>query len=309
MDEDAGTTSALIARSLCWDRATVIRTPTAKPRKRFADEAMRWQLASQLGSWAEIRAHINQTRRKRTIPPYNRLVEVHGVMGAIGEQAGLCWTIEQDAQRVIRTARNRGQEHQTVLLRALAESASHFLLGAAHSLGNLGLRLSLLDTHAAASIQKARPKAGGFLPGVDDRAAWLTLHEASKLLSTGTGASTNKYLKRISASIAGLSADQAFKQLDERRGMDYHRRRPQSVSHASPKQGTVDAPGTGTVTISMVGATLDPEADAHAVYDLLVAAMGPLQRTMATFRGELPKCLRASGIIYHERLRLPRDGS
>jgi hypothetical protein len=53
--------------------------------------------------------------------------------------------------------------------------------------------------------------------------------------------------------------------------MDYHRLRPQSVPHGSPKRGVSQA-GHGIVTIDLPGPVLDPEADADRVYHLLIEA-------------------------------------
>jgi len=307
MNVDEGHTAGLLARSLVWDSNAVVSAPKARhQRKHFASESMRWQLASQKGAWAELRAQVSHTHRQRQVPAYNRIVELHGLMGAIGEQAGLCWTIEQDTQRILATSQNRAKEHQTLILRATAESASHFLLGAAHSLGNLGLRLSLLNPRAATSICRSRPKARGFAPGVDDRSAWLTLHDASRLLTAGAGVTSNRHLYRIARSIADLAADNRFIDLDQRRGMDYHRRRPQSVAHTSPRHGSVGGVGSGAVTISMVSADLEPEADAISVYHQLAEAMQPLLRVMGEMRRELPMAIRAEGITYNEQFSLPR---
>jgi hypothetical protein len=235
----------------------------------------------------------------------NRLVELHGLMGAIGEQAGLCWSLEQDAQRFALTAGTREAEHQRLVLRALAESAGHFLLGAAHSVANLGLRLSLLNPNAAAAINKKHPKANGFPPGTNERPAWLTLHEADKILWIGARVTANKHLVRVSEAIHELESDARFKQLDNRRGMDYHRQRPQSVAHASPKGGTVSTSG-GVTTLRMVAETLDPDADGTVVHHLVVQAMAALKAAMSCVRTELPPAIRKERVIYNQRLSGPR---
>jgi hypothetical protein len=92
--------SALIPRSLTWDQSAFARAPTTRPRRRFANEAVAWQQTSQLGGMAAFRSYVDQSgdRRARRKGP-NRIVELHAMIGAIGEQAGLCWGFEQDAQR------------------------------------------------------------------------------------------------------------------------------------------------------------------------------------------------------------------
>ncbi len=97
-------------------------------------------------------------RRARRKEP-DRIAELHALIGAIGEQAALCWGFERDAQRFDATRNKISVEHHRLVLRALSEAGGHFLLGAAHSLGNLGLRIALLDSQASLQIQAGKPKA------------------------------------------------------------------------------------------------------------------------------------------------------
>jgi hypothetical protein len=296
--------SALMAKSLTWDRSAFAKAPARHPRRRFEYEAVAWQLASQRGGWAAFRSYVDQSadRRARRKDP-NRIVELHAMIGAIGEQAGLCWGFEQDAQRFDATRKKITEEHHRLVLRALSEAGGHFLLGAAHSLGNLGLRIGLLDPQAGPAIQAARPKAD-LAPGSDDKRAWLSLSVSSEILAKAASGSANVPLARISAAVSGLVVDPRYVALDSRRGMDYHRLRPQSVPHASPKRGVSQA-GDGIVTIDLPGPVLDPEADADRVYHLFVEAMEAVRQAMVTTRNDLAKAVRAAGFWYHESTPRP----
>ena len=106
-------------------------------------------------------------------------------------------------------------------------------------------------------------------------------------------------LCRIAAAVSGLAGDQRYDALDSRRGMDYHRLRPQSVPHASPKGG-VSREGDGFVTIDLPVPVLDPEADADRVYQLLIEAMEAVRQAMVAIRNDLAKAVRAAGLWYHE---------
>jgi hypothetical protein len=155
------------------------------------------------------------------------------------------------------------------VLRALSVADGHFLLGAAHSLGNLGLRIGLLDPQAGPAIQAARPKAD-FAPGSDDKRAWLPLSVSSEILAKAASGSANTPLARISAAVSGLAADPRYVALDSRRGMDHHRLRPQSVPHASPKRGVSQA-GDGERATDQLLDLL--ERASHAVRCMLDSAL------------------------------------
>jgi hypothetical protein len=296
--------SALMARTLAWDRSALARAPATRPRRRFENEAIAWQLVSQRGGWAAFRSstdHAAKGRARRKDP--NRIVEIHAMIGAIGEQAGLCWAFEQDAQRINATRTKLSIEHHRLVLRAVSEAGGHFLLGAAHSLGNLGLRIALLDPQAGPVIRAARPKAD-FTPGSQAKKAWLQLSLSSQLLATAASGPGNLPLTRISAAVSALAADTRYVALDSRRGMDYHRLRPQSVPHASPKHGTSQA-GNGVITIDLPGPALDPEADADRVFQLLAEAMEAVRQAMMAIRNDLAKAVRAAGLWYHEPVPRP----
>jgi hypothetical protein len=181
--------SAVMARSLT--QAASIQAAPRHTRRRFRDEAMVWQHESQIGGWAGLRSYADQSARQRfRRKDPNRVVELHAMLGAIGEQAGLCWTFEQDAQRFGATRKTITTEHHRLVLRALSESGGHFLLGAAHSLGNLGLRIALLDEQAAVAVQASHPRAD-FRVNSDDRKAWLSLSVSSRTLAMAAAASAN----------------------------------------------------------------------------------------------------------------------
>jgi hypothetical protein len=216
----------------------------------------------------------------------------------------LCWGFEQDAQRFDATRNKIPEEHHRLVLRALCEAGGHFLLGAAHSLGNLGLRIALLDSQASQQIQAGKPKAD-FTPGSDDKAAWLTLGVSSRALADGASAASNVPLRRIAAAVCELAGDPRYVALDSRRGMDYHRLRPQSVPHTSPKHG-ISRAGPGFMTIDLPGPVLDPEADADRVHQLLIEAMEAVRQAMVAIRNDVAKSARASGLWYHEPAPRPR---
>lgn len=311
MDRQESNTSAILAPSLVDLRLT--SRPSTKPRRQVQNEAAIWQLSSQTGAWAEIAASSIGTRRRRSKPkaPYsaNRIIEIHGIIGAIGEQLGLAWTSEQDVQRMRKTARYREVEHNTLIQRALAEVTGHFVLGASHSTANLILRTLIINQSASKYLVslKRHKNAAGFVPGSDDRFAWLTLNQQMTTeLDEAAKLSGNRFMVELANVLNSFRQSSAFVDLDARRGMDYHRRRPQSVAHTSPRTGNVTFPSPGVTAISMLAPIVEPEADADQVHDIVTAAMGELVKLMRATRVVLPKAVRAERIPFTGYSRLPR---
>ncbi|MGW3240470.1 hypothetical protein [Streptomyces olivaceus] len=164
------------------------------PRKDIEDIAMRWQSHSGKGSAAGISslALLREVGVTGYGPLINRVVEIHGLAGSIGEQLTLAWAAEQDAQRWRSPAPDEGQQHaqaeyarQRMAVRALCEMSSHFLLGTAHSLANLVLRIVLCHPAAAVVINRDKrvKSAKGFPPGSTAKDAWPTFSPAGTLWS------------------------------------------------------------------------------------------------------------------------------
>src|SRR5680860_470782 len=221
-------------------------------------------------------------------------------MGAIGEQLGLVWTAEQDVQRLQITSGLRDDIENRMASRAMAELAGHFLLGCAHSLANLVLRLQLLNTAAAEhlAVMKRYRKADGFAPGNDSKDAWPTLNgPLLEDLATASDASGNQHLRLLVETISDLYTGSEFRELGGRRGMDYHRRRPQSVPHTAPRSGVVST-SKGTTTMTMVSARLEEDAGHETVHATATAALVGVARTMRRIRELVPSAIRAEGVNY-----------
>jgi hypothetical protein len=261
------------------------------------------QYASDAEMWAQPFRIFNRTvlngkeislpKRPRRRPPPNRLLELHGLAGAVGEQIGLAWTAEQDVQRVVATAANRMPEHQRLLQRALAETAAYFLLGACHSLANFVLRLALLNVAAAKYLDETR-----FPVFSEDRTAWISLNKDDvRMLKRAARLSGNRFMIGATESVAALRRSDGFTNLETRRGMDDHRRRPQSVEHSSPRREAVVRSETVT-SFSYFAEALEPEADADQVHAIVVGCMEAARAAMREIRRLMPKLIRTEGITY-----------
>jgi hypothetical protein len=229
-------TSALIAGSLSWDNSSIEALAPRRARAYVEQESLVWQQMSQYGSAAEDyaipsharRQHIVNGRatlvpqRPRRIPAPNRLLELHGLAGAIGEQLGLAWTAEQDVQRFIATSAGRLAEHQRLVQRALAETAAYFLLGASHSLANMVLRLVILNPGALNLLSGRRPRANGYPVFSDEHGAWVSLNRDDvRDIRAAAEATHNRFMTSAVDHIAALRQNPRFLDLEARRGMDY----------------------------------------------------------------------------------------
>jgi hypothetical protein len=307
-------TIAILVPTLSWslrEREDVNPQPV-EPRRTVAVESMRWQQLSAQAASAELVAYPMPFRRverwndlehvieaRAGVPPreQNRILEIHGLMGAIGEQLGMAWTAEQDAQRLVLTSDHRDELTNRLMLRAQSELVGHFLLGATHSLANLVLRVLLLNVHASDSLIKAY-KVQRFPPGSDERDVWPTYGPTmAQRLRGAARASLNPGLQRLADAVSVLRLAPAYKALDGRRGMDYHRRRPQSVAHTAPRAGTVST-ANGVTTLKMVAPQLDPDASAEVVHSVVATALEAVATSMREIRRAIPDAVRGEQVNY-----------
>ncbi|GAB2607092.1 hypothetical protein GCM10027168_44920 [Streptomyces capparidis] len=242
----------------------------------------------------------------------NRVVEIHGLAGSIGEQLTLAWAAEQDAQRWQSPDVYRDPEHLESLayatcmaIRALCEMSTHFLLGAAHSLANLVLRVVLCDPAAAAVVNtdKRNSRAQGFPPGSDLKAAWLTFSPAgevwAKTLPQAAAESGLQAMSKLVERLLVLRRDVRFEALDDRRGTDYHRHRPQSVKHTSPRVGIWSRDETtGVSRTVVVGANEDARRDEAAVHRICVEALSCIHEAMTDLEPLIAEALEACHLVW-----------
>lgn len=300
--DELETPSAILLPSLAPDLAEDVPVPI-RPTAEYSHvwkEAQRWQMMSSVASRAESASAMAGVRGicwtvhesdgtdtvvsmqgKDRPREANRVLEIHGLMGSIGEQLMLAWAAEQDVQRVELSAGSRRELVTTMLGRAHAELSSHFILGASHSLANLALRVLLLDTQATATFAQVwgkRYAADAFAPLSNDRNGWLTLNKSLvDALRRAAAASSSQAMKTMVESVCGYYESSAYAGLDDRRGLDYHRHRPQSVPHTAPHEGTWSKAGD---SVRLVAPRRDPASDLTLVHSAITCGLEALADTM-----------------------------
>jgi hypothetical protein len=297
-------------------------TPATDPRREVEATAMHWQSHSSRGGaagWASLHSLEAAGVQGRGIL-INRVVEIHGLAGSIGEQLTLAWAAEQDAQRFQDPEIERDPGHleeiqtvQRMAVRALCEMSTHFLLGATHSLANLVLRVTLCNSLAADVINtpKRNRKAQGFEPGTDLPSAWPTFSSSPAVelwaqgLPDAAEASGIESIEKLVSRLLSLQRDHRFRALDERRGLDYHRRRPQSVKHTSPRTGIWSYDKQKKLsTTRMVASAEDAQRDEVLIHQICVDALICITKTMVDIEPLIAESLSACHLAW--RLDEPR---
>ncbi|XMN04782.1 hypothetical protein ACK8N7_01360 [Streptomyces griseobrunneus] len=96
-----------------------------------------------------------------------------------------------------------------------------------------------------------------------------------------------------------LQQDLRFHALDERRGLDYHGRRPQSVKHASPRSGIWSYnEETRTSTTRMVASNKDAQRDETLVHQIGVDALTCVTASMDDLESLLAESLSACHLVW-----------
>jgi hypothetical protein len=271
-------TSSMALSTLAWNATKENMISTDHSRMRIRKVGMTWQEVASEGTASELLSAGSFAGSPDQLK-VNHVNEITGLMGSAGEQITLAWTAEQDVQRWNQTKEQRDKFHTRMGVRALAELATHFCLGATHNLGNTVLRVMLLhDTASAYLADKNRKKDFVFAPGSEARYAWTTvspsnvkfraqLKEAARL----TQAAPCQALADV---VDVLCTDSAFIALDERRGTDFHRHRPQSLDTGSPRDGAWQTTPSGHWrSLQWHVASPDPAADENLVASTVAAGL------------------------------------
>ncbi|MDK9298025.1 hypothetical protein [Propionibacterium freudenreichii] len=168
-----------------------------------------------------------------------------------------------------------------------------------HSLGNLVLRFMLLDSDSTSAFARAHRnyREADFAPHSDARQGWLTFNKTLvSELQAATRLSSSAALREMVIALDELRDSAGYRGLDDRRGMDYHRRRPQSVPHTAPRAGTWSEQN-GHESIALVAPQLEPEARLPLVHQAVEAALLEVAAAMTKVRHLAPVVFTELGIV------------
>jgi hypothetical protein len=171
--------------------------------------------------------------------------------------------------------------------RAMAELASYYLLATGHILANVTVRALALDSQLHPVLLDI---LGSWYPaGSSDRNDWLSLNrEAVRGLRRAARKASNSAAQGIAEPTSVLLMSPAWQKLDQVRGAQYHRRRPQSagmdgVPLASPwrfSNGLAHLDGGG-------GKYADGDGLAHETTDLARRGLAELKSAMQRLLGQV----------------------
>jgi hypothetical protein len=246
--------------------------------------AQEWQKTGARAIQGEAHAALLNLER-------NRVHELIGCIAAAGEQLGLAWTSQQDMQRWL-ASENDGQPMAT---RALAEACSYFALGSANAMANATLRTLLLNSEARSAI----PNKTAYSPFSDKKWDWRSFDgNLVKDLKACARAIGNADADDLIFITEHLSQDEPWKLMVNRRGLDYHRWRPQSIEGGVPRIPFWEPIQGGGSCLSVRGSGVvqaDPGADHLTVSEIATNGLLALADAMHRWLAQWPLAMAGVG--------------
>ncbi len=168
-----------------------------------------------------------------------RPYELAGLIASAGEQLALASAAVVEAELWIAYRRDNPSDLSTIesrvaaaaqemVHRAMADMAAHFLLATGHILANVTVRMLGLDSRLHVHLLDilGSPSPANSQNPKD----WLSLSlDTARLLRRAARKSESSVFQAIPEAATELVLSADWQELDQLRGSDYHRRRPQSA--------------------------------------------------------------------------------
>lgn len=157
-----------------------------------------------------------------------RAYELAGLLASMGEQLGLASVADHEVAcwHNLSPARTRDRRAvREMSARALVELEAHYVLAAGHSVANAIGRVIALDPATHPALRRGFGTT--FEPGSSDRLDWFTMSRLAGGLPRVVGGIDD--LAPSAALLADLHRSEAWTALEDIRGEDFHRWRPQTA--------------------------------------------------------------------------------
>lgn len=144
-------------------------------------------------------------------------------------------------------------------------------------------------------MNRMYPRAQGFAPFSDDREAWVVLSpRLVTALEAAAAAVGGAGISELVNAVASLRQDPRWTALEQRRGVDFHRWRPQSIDGGVRTQNPWQDLGNGQFSISAPQDNVVP--DHQALVREADEALDALADAMDKWQEALPRAMRDLGV-------------
>lgn len=256
--------------------------------KRVVEEALNWQLIAGHANFWEMGATHRGTDQ-------DRAYGLAGQMAATGEQFGLASGAGNEVAiwREFREKQEPDPAHE-MSMRGMAEAQCLFLMSTGHAVANVAVKALALDQGLRDQLSQRLERDGqspGLKPFSTDRRDWVSMNaQTSKVLTAVAESSNVPEVVTLVQPVVDFARSDAWRDLQERRGEDFHRWRMQSHGVDGVPRTTPWSSDGKTRTLK-IGRVKHEEADGLAEDIALIAdlAMLELATAMAAFRMQWPK--------------------
>lgn len=253
-----------------------------------ANVALEWQqTSSQARFWEMGAAGV-------TASTEGRVYALAGQMASAGEQLALALAaaVEVAIWREARVGEPEPDPVAEMQMRGMAEAQSLFVMGAGHALANLAVRALALDENCRAELGRklGRGKTLTFDPFSTDRANWTSLNPtACKAIRAAARSTGHQEVIDLVKPVVDFGAGTSWRDLEERRGQDFHRWRPQTAGLGGGPRRSPWVHDGYTRRLDFGGPADDGvEALAAEIADLATAAMLDVSAAMSKFGQRWP---------------------
>lgn len=215
-------------------------------------------------------------------------------MASTGEQLALAIAAEGEVALWLDVRDNtKPDAAHEMSMRAMAESQCHFVIGAGHELANVAVRALCLDEVMRERLIKKLRGHGSppsFSPFSSDKADWVSMNRNTcKKLETAASSGVASEVVALIEPIVAFGTGKAWEALDELRGQNFHRWRPQTHGIVGVPQSS---PWRDEGKVLRIGLGYLPYEEAAGIADktarVATKAMLQLSRSMGVFLDRWP---------------------